>query len=87
VVIYAANAAVASLLLVTISWYATSGHRLVAPDLVDDEAERKQRAQGLAVPVVFVLSIGISFFSPRAAMYSWLLLSVTDPLIRRVWSR
>jgi uncharacterized membrane protein len=87
VVIYAANAAVASLLLVTISWYATSGHRLVAPDLVDDEAERKQRAQGLAVPVVFVLSIGISFFSPRAAMYSWLLLSVTDPLIRRVWPR
>jgi uncharacterized membrane protein len=87
VVIYAANAAVASLLLVTISWYATSGHRLVAPALVDDEAERKQRAQGLAVPVVFVLSIGISFFSPRAAMYSWLLLSVTDPLIRRVWSR
>jgi uncharacterized membrane protein len=87
VVIYAANAAVASLLLVTISWYATSGHRLVAPDLVDDEAERKQRMQGLAVPVVFVLSIGISFFSPRAAMYSWLLLSVTDPIIRWVWSR
>jgi uncharacterized membrane protein len=87
VVIYAANAAVASLLLVTISWYATSGHRLVDPDTVDDEAERKQRAQGLAVPVVFVLSIGISFFSPRAAMYSWLLLSVTDPIIRRVWPR
>jgi uncharacterized membrane protein len=87
VVIYAANAAVASLLLVTISWYATSGHRLVAPDLVDDEAERKQRMQGLAVPVVFVLSIGISFFSPRAAMYSWLLLSVTDPIIRWVWPR
>jgi uncharacterized membrane protein len=87
VVIYAANAAVASLLLVTISWYATSGHRLLAPDLVDDEAERKQRMQGLAVPVVFVLSIGISFFSPRAAMYSWLLLSVTDPIIRWVWPR
>jgi uncharacterized membrane protein len=87
VVIYAANAALASLLLVSISWYATSEHRLVAPDSVDDEAERKQRVQGLAVPVVFVLSIGISFFSPRAAMYSWLLLSVTDPIIRRVWPR
>jgi uncharacterized membrane protein len=86
VVIYAANAAVASLLLVAISWYATSGHRLVASDL-DDEAERIQRVQGLAVPVVFVLSIGIAFFSPRAAMYSWLLLSVTDFIIRRISPR
>jgi uncharacterized membrane protein len=86
VVIYAATAAVASLLLVSISWYATADHRLVSSDL-DDEAERTQRMQGLAVPVVFVLSIGISFFSPRAAMYSWLLLSITDPLVRRIWSR
>jgi len=87
VVIYAATAAIASLLLVSISWYTTAEHRLVAPDSVDDEAERKQRVQGLAVPVVFLLSIGISFFSPRAAMYSWLLLSVTDPIIRWVWPR
>jgi uncharacterized membrane protein len=87
VVIYAANAALASLLLVSISWYASAGHRLVAPNLVDDETERNRRVQGLAVPVVFLVSIGISFFSPRAAMYSWLLLTVTDPLIRRVWSR
>ena len=86
VVIYAATAAVASLLLVSISWYAAAEHRLVSSDL-DDEAERIQRVQGLAVPVVFLFSIGISFFSPRAAMYSWLLLSVTDPIIRRVWPR
>src|SRR5918997_5353709 len=66
VVIYAATAAVASLLLVSISWYAAGEHRLVSSD-IDDEAERTQRVQGLAVPVVFVLSIGISFFSPRAA--------------------
>ena len=87
VTIYAANAATASLLLVSISWYATSGHRLVAPDSVDDEAERLQRMQALAVPAVFLLSIAISFFSPMAAMYSWLLLAVTDPIIRRVRSR
>jgi uncharacterized membrane protein len=87
VAIYAANAATASLLLVSISWYATSGHRLVAPDSVDDEAERLQRMQALAVPAVFLLSIGISFFSPTAAMYSWLLLTITDPIIRRVRSR
>ena len=86
VVIYAATAAVASLLLVSISWYAAGEHRLVSSD-IDDEAERTQRVQGLAVPVVFVLSIGISFFSPRAAMYSWLLLAFTDHLVRRIWSR
>jgi uncharacterized membrane protein len=86
VVIYATNAAMASLLLVAISWYATSGHRLVTPDL-DGKAERIQRFQGLAVPVVFLLSIGVSYFSPIAAMYSWLLLSVSDPIIRWVWSR
>jgi uncharacterized membrane protein len=80
VVFYAATAAVASLLLVSISWYATAEHRLVAPDL-DDQAERDQRVHGLVVPVVFVFSIGVCFFSPRAAMYSWLLLSVTDALV------
>jgi uncharacterized membrane protein len=86
VVFYAADGAVASLLLVAISWYATGGHRLVAPGL-DAERERIQHLQGLAVPVVFLLSIGISFFSPMVAMYSWALLSVTDPLVRRLWSR
>jgi uncharacterized membrane protein len=86
VVIYAATAALASLLLVSISWYATTEHRLVDSEL-DDEVERTRLVQGLAVSVVFVLSIGISFFSPAAAMYSWLLLAITDPLIRRVQSR
>lgn len=83
VVIYAANAAVASLLLSAISWYAGRGHRLVPPD--HDDAESKiRRLQGLAVPAVFLASIGVSFFSPMAAMYSWLLLAITDPIIRRV---
>jgi len=59
---------------------------LVAPD-IDDEEERIRRLQGLAVPVVFLASIGVSFFSSMAAMYSWLLLSVTDRLIRWLWSR
>jgi uncharacterized membrane protein len=86
VVIYAANAALASLLLVATSWYATAGRRLVAPDH-DLEAEKLQRAQGLAVPVVFLASIGVSFFNPTAAMYSWLLLLTTDTLVRRLRSR
>jgi uncharacterized membrane protein len=86
VVIYALNVTTASLLLSAISWYAASGHRLVAPGLIE-EKERMRRMQAMAVPVVFLLSIGVSFFSPLAAMYSWLLLSTTDPLIRWLWSR
>jgi uncharacterized membrane protein len=86
VAVYAANAAVASLLLSAISWYAIRGHRLVAGDF-DEEEARLRRLQGLAVPVVFLASIGVSFFSPMAAMYSWLLLAFTDPLVRRLRSR
>jgi len=86
VVFYAANAALASLLLTSISWYATSGHRLVDPDL-DNEALRQQRVRALAVPAVFLLSIAISFLSVSAARYSWLLLFAAEPLARRVWPR
>ncbi|HZB11284.1 MAG TPA: TMEM175 family protein [Rubrobacter sp.] len=84
VVFYAADAAVASLLLVGISWYARHGHRLV-PEDVDDERGRLRTAQGLAVPVVFLASIAISFWSPRGALYSWLILVITDPAV--AWAR
>jgi uncharacterized membrane protein len=86
VVIYASNAALASLLLAAISWYATSGHRLVPADL-DYEELRLRRAESLVVPVVFLLSIGVSFLGPQAAMYTWLLLIVAGPLVRRLGSR
>jgi len=85
VVIYAINVSMASLLLVMTSWYANE-HGLTQPRM-DQEATRRERIQGLAVPVVFMLSIAISFFSVTAAMYSWLFLLVANPLIRRVWPR
>jgi hypothetical protein len=84
VVFCAADAAVASLLLVGISSYARHGHRLV-PEDVDDERGRLRTAQGLAVPVVFLASIAISFWSPRAALYCWWLLLVTDPAVAWAW--
>lgn len=86
VVIYATNVSLASLLLISISWYATKEHRLTDAHL-DEGAIRQRHIQALAVPVVFMLSIAISFFSVTAAMYSWLLLAVADPLIDRVWHR
>jgi hypothetical protein len=86
-VIYAADAAGASLLHVS----DLVARRERAPPGAPRSGRRGGPAptplQGLAVPVVFLLSIGDSLFSPRAAMYSWLLLSVTDPIIRWVLSR
>ena len=86
VVFYAADAAVASLLLVGISWYARHGHRLV-PEDVDEERGRIRTAQGLAVPAVFLVSIALSFWSPRVALYSWALLLITDPAVAWAWRR
>ena len=86
VVIYAANVSVASFLLASISLYATNGRRLTDHDL-DEGTQRHHLIQGLAVPVVFLFSIVISFFSVEAAMYSWLLLLIVDPLLRRTRAR
>ena len=86
VVLYAADTALASLILTTISWYAARGHRLVSPDF-DDAQARLERAQGLVVSVVFLLSIGVSFYSPNVATYTWLLLVVSDRIVQWIWSR
>jgi TMEM175 potassium channel family protein len=48
---------------------------------------RAYRIRGLVIPLVFLTSIGISFFSLNAAMYSWLPLLVGDTVLLRVLSR
>jgi len=86
VVMYAANAAISSLLLAVVSWYAMRDQRLRA-GVVDEEAARTGRIRGLAVPTVFLISIAISFLSVTAAMYSWMLLFVAEPVLRRIIPR
>jgi uncharacterized membrane protein len=80
VAIYAATLAVGRLLLTAIYWYSTSGRHLVDPEL-DPRTVRFFLLRGLTIPVMFLLTIGISFFSVRAAIYSWLLLIVIDAVI------
>jgi hypothetical protein len=48
---------------------------------------RIYRIRGLAILLVFLNSIGISFFSVNAATYYWLLLIVADTVLLRVLSR
>jgi uncharacterized membrane protein len=80
VAIYAATLAIGRLLLTVIYWYATSGHRLVDPELTP-QTVRFFLLRGLTIPVISLLTIGISFFSVSAAIYSWLLLIVVDTAI------
>jgi uncharacterized membrane protein len=82
VAIYAATLAIGRLLLTSIYWYATSGHRLVDPEL-DPRTVRFLLLRGLTLPVIYLLTIGVSFFSVSAAIYSWLLLVLVDTVILR----
>lgn len=85
VVIYAATLAIGRLLLTAIYWYATSGRRLVDPEPAP-QTVRFFLLRGLTVTVIFLLTIGVSFFSVSAAIYSWLLLILVDAVILR-WKR
>ena len=86
VAIYAGSLAITRLLLTAVWWYASSGRRLVDRDL-DANMIKAYRLRGLAIPLVFLLSIFISFFSVSAAVYSWVLLMVVDFVLFRLLRR
>jgi uncharacterized membrane protein len=86
VAIYAGSLAITRLLLTAVWWYASSGRRLVDRDL-DANMIKAYRLRGLAIPLIFLLSIFISFFSVSAAVYSWVLLIVVDFVLFRVLRR
>lgn len=82
VAIYAAMLAIGRLLLTAIYWYATSGNRLVS-GTTDPTMVRFFHVRGLTISLIFLLSIGVSFFSVRAAVGSWVLLMAVDAVILR----
>ena len=86
VAIYAGSLAITRLLLTAVWWYASSGRRLVDRDL-DANMIKAYRLRGLAIPLIFLLSIFISFFSVSAAVYSWVLLMVVDFVLFRLLRR
>lgn len=83
VVIYAASLAIARLPLSAIWWYAT-GTRGLVHDHVDTSTVRFHRIRGLGIPLIFLLSIGVSFISVNAAIFSWVLLLGIDSVILRI---
>ncbi|MGP8076521.1 MAG: TMEM175 family protein [Thermoplasmata archaeon] len=81
VILFAVMQAVTGLTLNVLWRYASSGHRLVDPKL--EPAEIRYFANwGLVTPVVFVLSIGVSFLSVDAAEAMWIL-----SIVLRRWGR
>ncbi len=83
VALYAGSLAVARLPLTAIWWYATHNRRLIHEHL-DARTVRLHRIRGLGIPLIFLLSIGVSFISIPAAMLSWILLFIIDFVILSV---
>jgi uncharacterized membrane protein len=80
VAIYAATLAVGRLLLTAIHWYSTRDDRLLdGPQ--DPATVRFFLIRGLTIPTIFLLSIGISFFSVSVAIWTWLVMLAVDAFV------
>jgi uncharacterized membrane protein len=51
--------------------------------LISDAQERSARISAVVVPAVMAASIGLSWWSTSAAMYSWILIAVVPTVIER----
>lgn len=84
VIFYAASLGLARLLLAVVWWYVVSGP-IQTTDELDPGLAKYQFLRSLAIPAIFFLSIGVAFFSPSAALASWVLLIVADIVTWRLW--
>jgi uncharacterized membrane protein len=80
VAIYAATLAVGRLLLTAIHWYSTRNERLL-DEPQDPATMRFFLIRGLTIPAIFLLSIAISYFSVRAAIWTWFAMIAVDALV------
>jgi uncharacterized membrane protein len=86
VIFYAASLGLARLLLALIWWYIIRGPIQTSEEL-DSGLANYHFLRSLAIPAIFLLSIGIAFFSPNAAVASWVLLVVVDSVMWRLWKK
>ena len=80
VAIYAATLAVGRLLLTAIHWYSTRNDRLL-DEPQDPTTVRFFLIRGLTIPVIFLLSIVISFFSVSVATWTWFVMLAVDTVV------
>jgi uncharacterized membrane protein len=83
VIIYAVHVGLAGLTLHWVWWYASRDARLMDMSRTG-EREWRYNEMGLSVPLVFLLSIGVSFVSVTAAECFWFLAFVVRPVLLRI---
>jgi uncharacterized membrane protein len=86
VIFYAACVGLARLVLALEWWYIIKGPIRTSDDL-DSRLARYNFYRGFAIPSIFLISIGISFFSVTLALWSWLLMFLADTMFWRLRRR
>ena len=85
VAVYAATLAVGRLFLTAVFWYSTRNDRLLTKPQ-DPATVCFFVVRGLTIPAIFLLSIGVSFFSVVAAIWTWFIMIAIDAIVvRRRW--
>jgi TMEM175 potassium channel family protein len=83
VVMYAADQAASGLFL-TLTWlYASSNHRLIEKNM-PQRTIRFTTLRTAIAPIVFLISMGISFIGPNIAIYSWYGMIPALPIAHRL---
>jgi uncharacterized membrane protein len=82
VALYAATLSAAGFALLTLWLWASRGYRLI------DKAMNRQAVQSATIqvcitPCVFMMSIGVAYYSPRLGQYFWLLSFVAESIVVR----
>ena len=75
IIIYAGTLVITGLVLQSLWWYATSDCRLVDRE-IDPHLVQRATRRNLTAPLVYLLAIGISFFSVTASLVLFLLVPV-----------
>jgi uncharacterized membrane protein len=71
-VIYGGTLVITGLVLQLLWWYATSGHRLVDRE-IDPQLVKRATRRNLAAPLIYLLAIGVSFFSIQISLIFFIL--------------
>ncbi|MFZ0626461.1 MAG: TMEM175 family protein [Acidimicrobiia bacterium] len=83
--VYSASVLGCAIAAVLLWWYASTGRRLLAPD-VPYETIRTVRIGGMSVASVFVIALVVSFFSPSVASLIWWLAFPTRWVVGKMLS-
>jgi uncharacterized membrane protein len=83
VIYFASILSAAGFTLCVLWWYATHNRQLVDKDM-DSHIIRYYQMRSLAAPLIFLISIGISFISVEGANYFWLIMFPVYGIIDRI---